>query len=627
MGGRMIPAIGNFALIIALGISFVQFFTPFCKTKQIKASYISFSVFMLVLLSFGCLMYSYVVSDFSVMNVYKNSHTQKPLIYKITGTWGNHEGSMLLLCLILVAYSFAFALLGKVDDKLKDIIISVQSFINIGFLAFIYFTSNPFEEVSPVPENGVGLNPLLQDIGLAMHPPVLYLGYIGFSLALSYSVAALILGRADKNWAQSLKKWSLLSWSFLTLGIGLGSWWAYRELGWGGFWFWDPVENASLMPWLAATAFLHSLIVMEKRGSLKIWTVLLGVLTFSLCLIGIFLVRSGVLTSVHSFASDPQRGTYILIFLGVVVGVSLSLFAFKAHKIKPENTYTPFSKEGGILINNLILVALCFIVLLGTIYPIIMEVFSDYSVAVGEPYFNSEFNPIALPLLLLAGVVPAINWKKDEFDKVKAKLYIPLTAFLFVLGFVLFVPEKKSFIAAIALGLSAWLIVSMAYALYKRKGASITMPFLGMIISHIGLAVLVAGITVVSVWGEEKEEIIHANESIKISSYDVKLVDMYLGADDNYLHRFGNFEVSDYKGEKIADLNPEVRFYPVQGQNTTESDIHYGLLSNLYIAMGDSDGNYGYVVRVYYKPWVNLIWLGCVLMTIGGFVAMVKRKK
>ena len=288
----MIPAIGSFVLIIALGISFIQIFTPFCKNNKIDAKYISLLVFLLVLTSFACLLHSFITSDFSVMNVYNNSHTHKPLIYKITGTWGNHEGSMLLLCLILAAYSLFFSAFNKLEEKRKNIIISVQSFINVGFLAFIYFTSNPFERVFPKPENGIGLNPILQDIGLAMHPPILYLGYIGFSLGLSYSVAALITGSANRSWAISLKKWTLVSWSFLTLGIGLGSWWAYRELGWGGFWFWDPVENSSLMPWLAATALLHSLLVMEKRESLKIWTVLLGVFTFALSLVGIFLVRS-----------------------------------------------------------------------------------------------------------------------------------------------------------------------------------------------------------------------------------------------------------------------------------------------------------------------------------------------
>jgi len=623
----MIPAIGSFVLIIALGISFVQIFTPFCKNKEIDAKYISLSVFLLVAASFGCLLYSYVTSDFSVMNVYKNSHTHKPLIYKITGTWGNHEGSMLLLCLILAAYSFFFALLNKLETKMKDIIISVQSAVNVGFLAFIYFTSNPFERILPKPQNGVGLNPLLQDIGLAMHPPVLYLGYIGFSLGLSYSVAALISGKADRGWATSLKKWTLFSWSCLTLGIGLGSWWAYRELGWGGFWFWDPVENASLMPWLVATALLHSLIVHEKRESLKVWTVLLGIFTFALSLVGIFLVRSGVLTSVHSFASDPQRGTYILIFLGLVVGISLTLFAMKAHKLKPKNKFAPFSKEGGILINNLILVVLCLTVFLGTIYPIIVEVFSENSVAVGAPYFNSVFNPIALPLLILAGIVPILKWKKDDAQKVKAKLLVPLICALFIFGLVLFVPDKQSFIAAISLGFSTWLISSMLYSLYERRKSSIPIPFWGMVISHIGLGVLAAGITVVSIWGQEQEKILHANESIKIAHYDVKLVDMYIAAEDDYMMRFGNFEVTDYTGRRVASLQPEVRYYPVQGSNTTESDIYYSLLSNLYIAMGDSNDKGGFVVRVYHKPWVNLIWLGCVLMASGGFIAMIKRKK
>lgn len=620
----MIPSIGNLLLFIALGISFVQVFTPFCKTKKITSWYISLIVLLLVLGSFCCLIYAYVVSDFSVLNVFKNSNTHKPLIYKITGTWGNHEGSMLLLVLILSSYNFAFAKFSKLDEGLKTNIISVQSFISLGFLAFVLFTSNPFERLFPVPEDGVGLNPLLQDIGLATHPPVLYIGYIGLSMGFAYAVAALIAGKMDKVWAASLKKWTLFSWSFLTLGIGLGSWWAYRELGWGGFWFWDPVENASLMPWLAATAFLHSLLVLEKRGVLKVWTVLLGIFTFSLSLMGIFLVRSGVLTSVHSFASDPKRGTYILIFLAVLIGSSLTLFALRAYKLKPENSFAPFSKEGGVLINNLLLVVLCSTVLLGTIYPILAQVLSDSSIAVGEPYFNSVFTPIALPLLVMAGIVPVVKWKKDEVKMVRSHLYIPFVTALFVIGLVAFVPDTKSFLASISLGFCTWLIVSMLAALYKRKGSSVTMPFLGMVISHIGVAVLVAGITVVSVWGTEEENIISLEQSIKTAGYNIKMKDMFMAAEDNYLKRYGTFEIRDYKGKHIADLSPQVRYYPVEDTNTTESDIYYSLLSNLYVAMGDSDSKGGFVVRAYYKPWMNLIWLGCVLMALGGFLAIMK---
>ncbi len=621
----MIPSIGHLLLFVALGISFVQVFTPFCKTKKIASWYISLSVFLLVLASFGCLVYSYIVSDFSVLNVFKNSHTHKPLIYKITGTWGNHEGSMLLLVLILSGYNFAFAKFSKLDEIFKNNIIAVQSFISLGFLAFMLFTSNPFERLFPVPEDGAGLNPLLQDIGLAMHPPLLYIGYIGLSMGFAYCFAALLAGEANKIWAASLKKWTLFSWSFLTIGIGLGSWWAYRELGWGGFWFWDPVENASLMPWLAATAFLHSLLVFEKRGVLKVWTVLLGIFTFSLSLLGIFLVRSGVLTSVHSFASDPKRGTYILLFLALLIGSSLTLFAFRASKLKPDNSFAPLSKEGGVLINNLLLVVLCLTVFLGTIYPIVAQVVSDYSIAVGEPYFNSIFTPIALPLLVMAGIVPAIKWKKDEVKNIKSHLYIPFVAALFVIGLVAFVPETKSFVAPLSLGFCTWLIASMLVALYQKKGSSITMPFLGMVISHIGVAVLVAGITVVSIWGTEEERILRQNESIKTAGFDVKMVDMFIGAEDNYLKRYGTFEIRDYKGKHVTDLSPEVRYYPVEDTNTTESDIYYSLLSNLYIAMGDSDGQGGFVVRVYYKPWMNLIWVGCVLMALGGFVAMRKK--
>jgi cytochrome c-type biogenesis protein CcmF len=639
-GGTMIPSTGYLALVMALLLSFVQAFLGIRNQGPRIRGAVTASL-LLIIISFGCLVYSHATSDFSVLNVYNNSHTAKPLMYKISGTWGNHEGSMLLIALILAAYNFAFAWLGssgyEPDDltttlppKLffKNIILSIQSFISTGFLSFIIFTSNPFERIFPVPENGQGLNPLLQDVGLAIHPPVLYIGYIGLSLALSYSVAALILGEADKKWAMSLKKWVLFSWSFLTFGVGLGSWWAYRELGWGGFWMWDPVENASFMPWLAATALLHSLIVMEKRETLKIWTILLGILTFSLSLVGIFLVRSGVLTSIHAFASDPTRGVFILAFLGLIINVSLILFALRAHKLKPLNDFTPVSKESTILLGNMLLVIACATVLLGTLYPIFLELFSEHRVSVGAPYFNSTFNLIILPVLLLAAISPAIKWKDDSIKILLKKFYNLFTVGITTAALVLLVPEKTSIIAAVAISFSIVLIAAMLIRAYEklRDNGKLSPTFCAMALSHIGAGVLAIGITVVSVWGIEEERIIKLEESIPIEGYTIKMNEMYFGMDDNFLMRQGKFSVIKNGGE-LAVLLPEVRYYPVEKSNTTESDIYYTLFSNIYIAMGDSDGKGGFVVRVYYKPMINLVWLGCVLMGAGGLVGLVRKGK
>lgn len=620
----MIPLLGYLTLVLASLLSIAHLAMPSCIWRQRS----SLLVCLLMFTSFASLVYSFAVSDFSIMAVYNYSHSAKPLLYKITGTWGNHEGSMLLLATLLSLYTAAFACQSPTETS--SLALRLQSVLQAGFMLFILFTSNPFARLPATFENGLGLNPLLQDIGLALHPPVLYMGYIGLSLAFSYAVAALWQGKADKTWAASLTRWVLFSWSFLTLGIALGSWWAYRELGWGGFWFWDPVENASLMPWLAATALLHSLLVMEKRGSLKIWTVLLAILTFSLSLTGIFLVRSGILTSVHAFASDPTRGLYILVFLGVVVSGSLLLFALRGHRLASHEVLTPLSKEGGILLNNLLLVVACFVVFLGTLYPILLDVLASHRVSVGAPYFNTSFIPLALPLLVLAGLVPLVQWKRDTLSALRPKLFIPLAAGLFVAGFAGFVPDHTSLIACLALGCATWLIASMGMLAFTRLRQSswrqIPLPFYGMVLAHIGVAVLAIGITVTTTWGKENEAILHVDESLSAGPYAARMTEMAIGAENNYLTRVGTYTVTNARGDEIALLHPEVRFYPVEATNTTEAAIDYHPLHNIYVAMGDHDGTYGFAVRIYFQPLINWIWGGAVLMALGGLVAWTKRR-
>lgn len=620
----MIPEIGYIALIAALFLTVMQVCPSFCRLKLSSGL-----IFGLMLLSFGCLMFSYAVSDFSVLNVYNNSHTAKPFIYKLTGTWGNHEGSMLLLALILSAYSAAFTAFGNIGQTIKTKIVKIQGLVNSCFLSFIIFTSNPFERIVPAPENGLGLNPLLQDVGLAIHPPLLYVGYIGFSIAFAFAIAALLEEKAGREWANALKKWTLFSWSFLTLGIGMGSWWAYRELGWGGIWFWDPVENSSLIPWLSATALLHSLLVMEKRDSLTIWTILLAILTFIFSLMGIFLVRSGILTSVHSFANDPARGMFILGFLGITIFIALLLFATKAHKLSGKNNFALLSKEGSIVINNFLLSVAFATVILGTLYPIFTEILSNVHVSVGAPYFNTIMPPITLLLLVLAAIAPSLKWQKDSFKSINKIVIIPLIVGAITAALVF--SKTDSITAILALSCSAWLTAAMLILLWQKseggkKIGKLPATFLGMITAHIGAAVLITGITVSVTMGVEKEEILKHSEFIELADYKVTMGDMYIFGQDNFLTREGVFTITNTHGDELAILKPQVRFYPVEQTNTTEAAIYYSLLSNIYIAMGGSDDKGGFVVRVYYKPLVNLVWLGCLLMFSGGIIAL-RRKK
>lgn len=620
----MIPILGNIALILALLFVILQVIYP---ARFYRAGAIL--VFFLVLSSFVCLVESYITSDFSVLNVYNNSHTTKPLLYKITGAWGNHEGSMLLLVLILCIYNLALVCRKQtINNQLTITAYLTQLLITFGFLSFLILTSNPFERIFPVSENGLGLNPLLQDIGLAIHPPILYLGYIGFSVVFSFAIAALIHGEAGANWAKRTRIWTLNSWGFLTLGIGLGSWWAYRELGWGGFWFWDPVENVSLMPWLAATGLYHSLLVVEKRGTFALWSVLLAIVTFCLSLIGIFLVRSGIVSSVHAFASDSSRGVFILGFLGLIGIMSFSLFAARASKLASPTNFSALSRETMIMLNNIFFITLSTTVLLGTVYPIFLEVFSSTRVSVGAPYFNATFNYIAILMLIFTAIAPSLKWKQST--KLELKKYLPPLIAGLTTAITTFI-QGGDILTIIALFVAAFLLISsMGLAVgFKHKFIfkKLTLRSYAMILAHSGVAILVMGIAITTAFGIEKEQVITQGEKIEFAGYTATLTDGTLGMGKNYIYRRANFRIAKGNNE-IANLFPEIRVYPIESSTTLEAAIYYSLFSNIYVAVGEIDADgIKYATRVYYKPMINLIWLGCLLMASGGLLAAWNKKR
>lgn len=618
----MIPDIGFFALLFALAVSFFQTVLPFSR-KLALVSWVAASV------SFGCLIYSHAVSDFSVLNVYLNSHTLKPLIYKITGTWGNHEGSMMLWAWILTSYGAAFAWLNKGDDaRLTSLTLRIQGLLGFGFFAFIVLTSNPFVRVFPVPSDGQGLNPLLQDVGLAMHPPMLYTGYVGFSLTFSYTLALLLTrGATRENW-QRLRPWVLFSWAALTFGIGLGSWWAYRELGWGGFWFWDPVENASLLPWLAATALTHSLILSIRRGQFYGWTGFLGILTFCLSLLGTFLVRSGVLTSVHAFANDPKRGMFILGFLAAVAGGGFLVFALRQPDLKgEESSFRMCSKIGGILVNNLLLLVACGTVMLGTIYPLLLELLAKQSVSVGAPYFNATFTPLAVPMILLAGIVPVFGWQEQALSGLK-RYIIWLCLAIAVVAALHFGVEPLSAKGFLTMTAGVFLIVSMLWLIYQKRHHYKQLPpaFWGMCAAHIGVGILVLGLTGASDWAFEKEVVLHLHESVDVGSFQPKLEGVDFGHGRNYIYREGNIHLFK-NGKELAVLKPQNRFYPVEKQQTLESAIYSQPFYDFYAAMGEVSQDKGlHAVRFYIRPLISWVWLGCLLMGCGGLLAILHKK-
>ncbi len=645
----MIVEIGHFALVLALVAACVQGSVPLIGAERNRADWMAIGTpaallqFVLLAISFACLTYAYVVSDFSVVNVVSNSHSQKPLLYKVTGVWGNHEGSMLLWVLILALFGALVALFGgNLPAGLRARVISVQGWIGIAFLAFTLFTSNPFERIFPPPLDGNDLNPLLQDPGLAFHPPMLYAGYVGFSMAFSFAVAALIEGRIDAAWARWVRPWTLVAWVFLTGGIALGSWWAYYELGWGGWWFWDPVENVSFMPWLLGTALLHSAIVVEKREALKIWTVLLAILTFSLSLLGTFIVRSGLLTSVHAFATDPERGVFILVILLITIGGSLALFAIRAPSMKSGGVFAPISREGGLVLNNLLLATATATVFLGTLYPLFVEAFDGSRLTVGPPFFNATFVPIMLPLIAACAIGPLLAWKRADIAGALGRLKFAAGAGILVLLATLMFADDGPWLAIPAMGLAAWLFFGSAsewaervklfrapFAETRRRAVHLPRSAYGMTLAHMGLAIVMAGIIGASAWKQEDILVMQDGESVVFAGYDVTFLEMRRIQGPNYIAERARIRV-EQDGEQIAVLTPEKRFYPVQGMPTTEAAIHTTWLSDIYIALGDEGethaGAEGWVVRLYYEPLVPWLWVGSLVMMLGGMVSLSDRR-
>ncbi len=641
----MISEIGHFALILALVLALVQGTVPLIGAQRRYGPWVAVArpaalgQLFFVTVAFGALTYAFVTSDFSVVNVAKNSHSAKPMLYKISGVWGNHEGSLLLWILILSLFGGAVAVFGRnLPPNLRARVLSIQALVGVGFLLFILFTSSPFERLADPPLDGRGLNPLLQDPGLAFHPPFLYLGYVGFSMAFSFAIAALIEGRVDPAWARWVRPWTLVAWCFLTIGIAMGSWWAYYELGWGGWWFWDPVENASFMPWLLGTALLHSAIVVEKRDTLKAWTILLAILTFSMSLLGTFIVRSGVLTSVHAFATDPERGVYILLFLGVVIGGSLTLFAWRGPALKSGGLFAPISREGALVLNNLLLTTACATVLLGTLYPLFLDALTGEKVSVGPPYFNATFVPLMVPLFVAVAVGPMLAWKRGDIMGALGRLKFAFFLSAAAAFATWYIATGGPLLAVMGMALGIWLVAGSALewmgriklfrispAASLRRLAGLPRAAHGMTLAHIGVGLVIIGITGVEAWTQEAARVMRPNETIAIGSYELTLRRAGEVQGPNYTALRGTFDVAQ-NGKLMAIMEPETRSYQTSPMTTTEAAIRPTLSGDLYAVIGDPDGQGGYATRFYVKPLVVWIWTGSIIMLVGGFVSLSDRR-
>ncbi|HKJ54163.1 MAG TPA: heme lyase CcmF/NrfE family subunit [Gammaproteobacteria bacterium] len=637
----MIPEIGQFALIVALCVAITQAVVPLTGAALGVQRWVAVAVpaalaqLLFVAVAYGCLTWAFLSHDFSVLYVAKNSNSALPLIYRISGVWGSHEGSLLLWSLVLTLWSAAVALFTPgVPRVMRARVLAVMGLVSCGFLLFIIVTSNPFERLLPAAAEGSDLNPLLQDVGLAIHPPMLYLGYVGFSVAFAFSIAALISGQVDSAWARWSRPWTNVAWLFLTLGIALGSWWAYYELGWGGWWFWDPVENASFMPWLMGTALMHSLATTEKRGTFKAWTALLAIFAFALSLLGTFLVRSGVLTSVHAFASDPERGIFILGFLLLVVGGSLTLYAWRAPLLKSAAQTSVLSRDGALLLNNIFLAVVTAAILLGTLYPIAIDAMGD-KISVGPPYFNLMFIGLAAPLGVLIGIGMLIRWKHDTFERLKSKLWLPaLLAVILAAGLALLLPEFK-LAAFVGLSMAVWILLTVISAIRERlqnrslASALRSTPagFYGMLLGHLGIAVFIVGITLTSLYTKEKDLRMAPGDTYSVAGYEFTFNGVRQLHVDNYVATRGSFSVHDESGNFATEMFPEKRIYLVQNNPMTEAAIDAGLARDLFIALGESLDNQGaWAVRIYYKPFIRWIWLGAIIMALGGVCAASDRR-
>ncbi|MGJ4973175.1 MULTISPECIES: heme lyase CcmF/NrfE family subunit [unclassified Bradyrhizobium] len=642
----MTAEVGSFALILALLVSLVQSIVPFAALRRQSAMIAGFvrhaalTQFLFVAIAFACLTSLFVHSDFSVQVVAANSHTLKPLLYKVSGVWGNHEGSMLLWVLILSLFGAAVALFGtNLPERLQSNVLGVHGMIGLGFLAFIVSTSNPFARLVDAPLEGNGLNPILQDPGLAFHPPFLYLGYVGFSMAFSFSVAALIEGKVDASWARWVRPWVLAAWCFLTIGITLGSAWAYYTLGWGGWWFWDPVENASFMPWLAGTALLHSALVVERRSALQSWTILLGIVTFSLSLIGTFLVRSGVLTSVHAFAQDPSRGAFILALILVATGGALTLYAIRAPSLKHGALFAAVSRESGLVLNNVLLTAAVATVFLGTFYPLLVDMLGNDKISVGPPYYNLTFVPIMVPLLLAMVIGPVLKWKRDLLVAALQRLRLAGGLAAFIAVAILVATFGQRFLVAFFFGIAVWLVIGSLMVLAHRVRLGMTTPLAtslnlarttplavyGLVLAHAGMGVTVAGITGMTAWASEKVQMLRPGQSLQLAGYDIKLRSIGKFPGPNYEAERGTFDITR-NGKPFTQLSSERRFYPVRQQQTTAAGIRTNLIWNVYVTLGDPDDKGAWAVRCYYHPLVPLVWIGALMMACGGFISLADRR-
>jgi cytochrome c-type biogenesis protein CcmF len=639
----MITELGHFALVLALVVAVVQTILPLIGAQKgwpgwmAVAEPAATAQFLLVAFSFGALMWAFITDDFSLKLVVENSHTLKPMLYKIAGTWGNHEGSMLLWVLILSLFGATAAMFGgNLPPRLRARVLAVQASIGVAFYIFILFTSNPFIRLANPPLNGQGMNPLLQDPGLAFHPPFLYLGYVGLSMAFSFAVAALIEGRVDAAWARWVRPWTLAAWVFLTIGIAMGSWWSYYVLGWGGFWFWDPVENASLMPWLIAAALVHSAIVVEKREALKSWTVLLAILAFGFSLIGTFLVRSGVITSVHAFANDPRRGVFILAILGFFMGGSLTLYAARASAMEAKGVFSTVSRETALVMNNVLLAVSAFVVFIGTVWPLVAELVFNRKLSVGPPFFNLAFPPFLIAAALLIPLGSLMPWKRARLGQTLRPLRGVLILAVAIGALVWAMQTGRTALGPVGAALGAWLVAGSAVDLLSRTGRGpIATRFArltrlpraewGKATAHAGMGILIFGICGVMAWEVEDIRIAKVGETFPVGQFEVTLEGVHKAQGPNYEATIADMKVTQ-DGQTVAMLHPDKRFYPVAQMPTTQAAIQRSVMRDIYLVVGDKQANGGYAVRSYIKPFADWMWAGALIMAFGGFLSLTDRR-
>jgi cytochrome c-type biogenesis protein CcmF len=641
----MIPEIGHFLLWLALAVALALGVIPMMGAARSRADWmvlarpLSFVLFTLISLASVCLMISFVRSDFSVLYVASNSNTHLPLQYRIAGFWGGHEGSLLLWVQMLVVWMLAVCLFSRhLPREVLARILSVMGLVSLGFLLFMLMTSNPFDRLFPIPEDGHDLNPLLQDPGMVFHPPTLYMGYVGFCVAFAFAIAALIGGNLDATWARWTRPWTTVAWMFLTVGISMGSSWAYYELGWGGWWFWDPVENASFMPWLLGTALIHSLAVTEKRSSFKNWTVMLAILAFSFSLLGTFLVRSGVLSSVHAFATDPRRGLFILAFLTIVIGSSFALFAWRAPTVGLGARFALFSKETALLANNVLFMVAAGVVLLGTLYPLLLDALGLGKISVGPPYFDSVFLPLMVPTIFLMGVGPMARWKETSVPDLASRLKWAAGVAVVMALLTGWLAGSIHLLASLGLLMAYWIVSSVATDFWERvkpegkgfneivrKTRQIPRALAGMMVAHIGVAMFCFGVTMVKTYEVENDVKMNVGDSTTVRGYAFTFKGVKQIQGPNYDATRADIEITR-NGSKITDLSPEKRIYRVQQNPMTEAAIHPGLTGDLYVSMGEEVEGGAWIVRVYVKPFIDWIWGGCMIMALGGFMAVTDRR-